>query len=64
MGEVVYRPKIRIHHREGEFVPELPGGETPAFGPHRVEADQTGAPPHRIDSVCSTLDHVIAAAGW
>ena len=64
MGEVVYRPEIRIRHQDGKYVPEMPDGATLTFGPHPVEADRQEGSRNRIDSVCSTLDHVIAAAGW
>ena len=57
MGEG-YRSEIRIVREVGgRLTARLPGGEVRRFLPHPVPGEE-GA------SICSTLDHVVAAAGW
>ena len=55
----LYRSEIRIA-RQGEdarLMADLPGGEALPYRSHPVAGDPA-------DSVCSTLDHIVAAAGW
>lgn len=54
-----YKPEIYIARREGRFAADLPGGEALRYDPHDVPRES--GPP---ESICSTIDHIIAAAGW
>ncbi len=54
-----YKPEIRIARRDGRLTADLPGGEVLRYDPHEV-APESGPP----ESICSTLDHIVAAAGW
>jgi hypothetical protein len=51
--------KIRIARRDDRLTAELPGGEALRYAAHEV-AREEGEP----DRICSTIDHIVAAAGW
>jgi len=53
------RPEIRIDRREGRLVAELRGGDLFRYDTLEV-ATESGS----VKTVCPTLDHIIAAAGW
>ena len=53
------RPEIRIDRREGRLAAELRGGDVLRYDTIEV-AGESGA----LETVCPTIDHIIAAAGW
>ena len=53
------RPEVRITRQGGRLTAELRGGEV-----FRYEAHEVVREPGVTESVCPTLDHIIAAAGW
>ena len=53
------RPRIHIARRDGRLTAELRGGEVFRYEAHDVPRER-GA----VESVCPTIDHIIAAAGW
>jgi hypothetical protein len=53
------RPVIRIARQQGRLTAELRGGEVFRYDPHEVVRE-----PGATESVCPTIDHIVAAAGW
>ncbi len=53
------RPEIRFARLDGRLTAELRGGEKFRYEPHEVLRG-----PGVTESICPTLDHIIAAAGW
>lgn len=65
MGEVVYRPRIRIERVKGSLRKAwLPAREEPIeFGVHDEVADHYGVPRGSDMERATTLDFLVAAAG-
>ncbi len=53
------RPEIHIAKREGRLTARLRDGEVFRYDPHEVVRE-----PGATESVCPTIDHIVAAAGW
>ena len=53
------RPEIRIARRDGHLTAELRGGDVLRYETFEVPVE-AGA----MESVCPTIDHIVAAAGW
>ena len=63
MGDVVYRPRVRVVRRQGPLrTAELPAGERVRFGVHSEVAAHYGRDPDDVEPVSTTLDYVVAAA--
>jgi hypothetical protein len=63
MGEVVYRPRVRVIRNRGRLrTAEMPAGERVRFGVHSEVAAHYGADPDDEEPVSTTLDYVVAAA--
>ena len=53
------RPEIFITKQEGRLTAELRGGEVFRYDPHEVVRE-----PGTTESICPTIDHIVAAAGY
>lgn len=63
MGDVVYRPQVRVVRKEGPLrTAEMPADERVEFGVHGEVATHYGADPAEVDPVSTTLDYLVAAA--
>jgi hypothetical protein len=52
------RPEVRLSRREGQLTAELRNGDVMPYESYEFPRDGS------TESICPTLDHIIAAAGW
>lgn len=63
MGEVVYRPEVRIvRHRGPDRLADLPAGEQVRLGVHGAVAAHYGVSMDDHEPTSTTLDYLVAAA--
>ena len=53
------RPEIRIARKQDRLTAETRGGEVLRYDNYDVERE-----PGAMESICPTIDHIVAAAGW
>jgi hypothetical protein len=52
------RPEVQITHRDGRLTAELRNGDIMPYEAYELPREGS------TETICPTVDHIIAAAGW